>query len=189
MTRTFFALGFFLLAGAIFLWYTRPTYDTVKVQQAQIARYDEALTKAAELQELKQSLLARYNSFDPNQVARLQKFLPDNVDNIGLILDLNNLASQHGMSLENVDVSGGGPTNPTSAPTTIGATPLKYDSITLRFTTHSTYANFEQFLRDVESSLRIADLVSLSITGSGAAGSSASRIYQYQIALRTYWLK
>jgi len=180
----------------IFFFYTKPAYDTVQIQQAKIAQYDQALDKAAQLQQLKQSLLARYNSFDPKNIDRIQKLLPDHVDNIGLILDLNSLASQHGMSLENVDVTSAGgnaasAVDPSSA-TTIGADAQSYDSLTLKFTTHSTYSNFGSFLRDLEASLRIVDLVGLSITRDATATATATangQLYQYQITIRTYWLK
>lgn len=189
MTRTLLATLFILLAGGIFFFYTRPAYDTVQTQQRQIAQYDQALDKAAQLQQLKQTLLARYNAFDPVNIDRLQKLLPDHVDNIRLILDLNNLAAQHGMALENVDVTDAGVAAVNGNATVIGAQ-QNYDSLTLRFTTHSTYANFERFLKDLEASLRIVDLVALNITrDAGGSASGGSPLYQYQITIKTYWLK
>ena len=180
-----------LIAGSIFFFYTKPAYDDVHVRQIQIAQYDQALDKAAQLQQIKQSLLTRFNAFDPNDVARLQKMLPDHVDNISLILDLNSLASKHGMSLENVDVTNASNNTQTNVSNTIGASQEDYDSLTLRFTTHSTYRNFEQFLEDLESSLRIVDLTSLSIAqdSSNTARVGGAPTYQYQITIRTYWLK
>ena len=182
---------FILVAGGAFFLYTKPTYDIVQAQQIQIAQYDQALDKAVQLQQLKQSLLSRYNAFDPKDLGRLQKLLPDHVDNISLILDLNSLAAQHGMALENVDVTNsGGATVTDVTQTTIGSKQQDYDSLTLKFTTHSNYANFEQFLKDLEASLRIVDLVGLSVTrDAGGGGSANGAIYQYQITLRTYWLK
>ncbi|MBI2030213.1 type 4a pilus biogenesis protein PilO [Candidatus Kaiserbacteria bacterium] len=191
MTRGLLAIVFLGLAGAIFFLYTKPSYDTITEQQTKIAQYDQALDKAAQLQQLKQALLSRYNAFDPNDVDRLQKMLPDHVDNIGLILDLNSLASQHGMSLENVDVTntGSAATDSTSASATIGSNQQDYESLTLRFTTHSTYPNFETFMRNLEASLRIVDLVSLSITTGGGSGVGGATLYQYQVTIKTYWLK
>jgi len=190
MTRGLLAIVFLLLSGGIFFFYTKPAYDTVQDQQAKIAQYDQALEKAAQLQQLKQSLLSRYNAFDPNDVDRIQKLIPDHVDNIGLILDLNSLAAQHGMALENVDVTNAGATATDAAATTIGSKQQDYDSLTLRFTTHSTYGNFETFLKDLEASLRIVDLTALAITrDSGANASVNGPLYQYQITIRTYWLK
>ena len=190
MIRTVISLVCLLAAGAIFFMYTQPTYDTVQAENAQIAQYDEALTKASELQQLKQSLLSRYNTFDPLAIDRLQKLLPDHVDNVRLILDIDSLAGKHGMALQNVVVSQNASAQGSqSAASAIGASKQRYDSLTIKFTTQGSYDTFRKFLTDLESSLRVVDLVSLSITRGGAQAGSAGLVYSYDITLRTYWLK
>lgn len=187
-----------LIAGGVFFFYTQPSYDTVQATAAQIDQYNQALDKAAELQTLKQTLLSRYNSFDPNALDRLQKLLPDHVDNIALILDLDSIATRYGLALQNVDISTPGTATPTNqtAIGAIGDANQAYDSLTLTFTTQGTYSDFLQFMTDLENSLRIVDLSSLTVsrvalsTTNGAANSAASTpVYSYNIALRTYWLK
>ncbi len=189
------------LAGGIFFLYTKPEYDSVKTTQIKIAQYDAALYKAAELQKLKQTLLSRFSAFNPRDLDRLHKFLPDHVDNVRLILDLDNLASNYGLSLQNVDVSSSVTRSANSQSTIgeIGTPDQKYDSLTFTFSTRATYANFVQFMTGIESSLRIVDLVSLTIdpdlAGSatvlpGAPSRNPSEPqYSYRITLRTYWLK
>ncbi len=200
-----------VLAGGIFFWYTKPAYDGVQETRANIAQYDAALDKAAELQTLKQTLLSRFNTFDPADLDRLQKLLPDHVDNVRLILDLDKLAEQYGLALQNVDVSSSQKQTAKSqtALGAVGSSNQKYDSLTLTFGTTATYSDFVRFLTDLESSLRIVDLVSLTIASgtSGAAGpsnptnpfpqstkvtssaKSTEPLYTYNITLRTYWLK
>ncbi len=191
MTRYIISLVLMIAAGAIFFLYTKPTYDGVQVEAAQIAEYDAALQKAAELQAVKQNLLTKYNNFDPQSLERLQKLLPDHVDNVALILDLDNLAGQYGLGLENVDVS-----TPASAATSksavgaAGGAGLKYDSVTISFSTRGTYPKFLDFMQSLEKSLRVVDLVALSIDqdGTGPAQGSEPQ-YAYKLTLRTYWLK
>ncbi|HVU75768.1 MAG TPA: type 4a pilus biogenesis protein PilO [Candidatus Paceibacterota bacterium] len=187
--RTIVALICLVAAGAIFMLYTKPTYDTVQSQNAQIAQYDQALEKATELQQLKQSLLSRYNTFNPSDIDRLQKLLPDHVDNVRLILDLDSLAGKHGMALQNVAVSGAesGAASSKTASGAVGASKQKYDSLTIKFTTQGTYDTFRNFMADLEKDLRIVDLVSLDL--SNAISSGQSTFYTYDITLRTYWLK
>lgn len=180
------ALG---VAGVIFFMYTRPTYDGVKVVKQEISQYDQALDKAAELQQLKQSLLSRYNAFNPTDVSRLHKLLPDHVDNVRLVLDLDNLAAQHGMALQNVVISNpGSETGESSVLGTIGIARQKFDSMTLRFSTRATYPAFIQFLGNLESSLRITDLVSLNLALDTIV-ESGEPTYRFDITIRTYWLK
>ena len=168
------------------------------------------MDKPKKLQALKQSLLSRYNSFDPNDLARLQTMLPDQVNNIGLILDLDTLANQFGLSLENVgiDATGAGSSGASSAgvgnTVAIGASAASYESLQVTFAIHSTYAQFMQYVSSLETSLRIVDLVGVSVSGGGTVqdGSAPSlaqasttsaqadnNIYTFSVTIRTYWLK
>ncbi len=188
MGKTIFAIILFVLAGGIFFLYTSPTYATAGDTQAQISQYSAALSKAAQLDALKQKLLAQYNAFNPNDITRLQTMLPDQVNNIGLILDLNNIATSYGMALENVDVST--PNTSTSQSGTVGAVgpdSQKYASLTLHFATYGSYDEFRSFLTALEQSLRIVDLQTLTITPQTASGGVAQ--YRYDMTLETYWLK
>lgn len=188
MGKTIFALIAFILAGLILFLYTKPTYATIGDTQAQIAQYQQALDKASQLQAIKKKLLAQYNAFNPTDVTRLQTMLPDHVDNIGLILDLDSLASRYGMALENVDITAADTAAAQSRTIgVVGASSKKYDSLTLRFSTYGTYDNFRSFLTDLEHSLRIVDLSSLTITQQGASSGAPS--YKYDITIKTYWLK
>ncbi|MBI4133643.1 type 4a pilus biogenesis protein PilO [Candidatus Uhrbacteria bacterium] len=185
MIKTFISIAGLLIAGGVFFAFTQPTYDTVQAVEAQIEEYNQALEKAAELQSIKQSLLSRYNAFNPADVERLQKLLPDHVDNVRLVLDLDTMTARHSMSLQNVVVS-----NPTQERAgdvvgTLGESRQKFDSLTIKFGLQGSYENFTAFLQDLESSLRIADLVALGIE----RVPGQSQIYSYDITIRTYWLK
>ena len=181
-------MGLFI-AGAIFLWYTKPTYDSVEGVKAESAQYDAALAKAAELQQLRATLLQRYNAFNPTDLDRVQKLLPDHVDNVALILDLDNLAGQYQMPIENVDVS-----TPASVSTinsgvpTIGASTQKYDSVTIRFATRGSYDDFLLLIKDLEQSLRVVDLVQLNISPTTPLPTGVLQ-YSFDLTLRTYWLR
>ncbi len=194
MTKTLIAIVCFVAAGVVFIMYTQPAYSTVGDMRAQISQYQEALDKAAQLQALKQKLLARLNSFNPDDVSRLQTLLPDHVDNIGLILDLDSLASRYDMALENVDVSTSDSDSDSNTGGTLGGNGQKYDSLSLHFSTNGPYDTFRAFLKDLEHSLRIVDLVSLTISPQNAPSVAGARVtpmglYKYDITIKTYWLK
>ena len=192
MARSIIAIVGLLLSGAVFVFYTKPAYDQVRARQVEITQYNQALDKANELQKLKQSLLSRYNAFNPADIDRLHKLLPDHVDNVRLLLDLDTLASQHGLTLQNVVLS-----NPdtqiasTNSLNTIGGNKQSYDSLTFKFTTHGTYASYISFMQDLEKSLRIVDLVSLAMDQDSSIQQQnfPEPIYKYEMTIRTYWLK
>ena len=174
------------------MFYTKPAYDGVQARQIEIAQYNQALDKANELQKLKQSLLSRYNAFNPADLDRLQKLLPDHVDNVRLLLDLDNLASKHGLTLQNVVLSNPDSKNASqSAISAIGVSKQPYDSLTFKFTTHGTYPSYVSFMEDLERSLRIVDLVSLSMDQDTSVVQQKlpEPVYKYEMTIRTYWLK
>jgi Tfp pilus assembly protein PilO len=187
MMRTIISLACLAGAVALFFLYTKPTYDGLKGEQDRIAEYDLALDKANELQQLKQQLLSRYNSFNPDDIERLHKLLPDHVDNVRLVLDLDTLASKHGVALQNVSISAaeGVPADP-SIENVVGPSLQEYGSLTLSFATSGTYPQFVKFITDLEQSLRIVDIVGLRLASIGGSGEP---VYRYDIVLRTYWLK
>lgn len=196
MARTIISITGIIVAGLVFFYYTRPAYDNVHVLQAQIGQYDQALDKSAELQKLKDTLLSRYNAFDPNAKIRLQKMVPDHVDNIRLILDIDSLAGRFGMALQNVIISAPGDGADQTVIGAISSGKQKYDSLTLKFSVRSTYANFVKFMEQLESSLRMVEVVSLTITPESAAGAlaqggglSGGNNYKYDITIRTFWLR
>lgn len=189
MGKSIFGLIALLVAGALLFVYTKPAYSAAGDMQAQITQYQDALDKAAQLDALRQKLLAQYNAFSPDDVNRLQTLLPDHVDNIGLILDLDNLASRYGMALENVDVSTPSAASGGSAVGTVGANGLKYDSLSIHFATYGTYNNFRSFIADLERSLRLVDLTSLTISEQGSQPTGGVPAYRYDMTIKTYWLK
>ena len=188
MIRTIISLAGIGGAIALFIFYTMPTYDGVQALKTENESYDLALDKAAELQRLKQSLLSRYNSFNPQDMERLHKLLPDHVDNVRLVLDLDNLGAKHGIALQNVVVSRPSGSDTAQGESVIGPSRQQFDSVTMSFATVATYEAFQAFLLDLEDSLRIVDIIDLSIEND-ATLEGAQPLYRFNIVLRTYWLK
>jgi len=193
MTKIIISIMAFVVAAALFLGYTRPAYEKVQSVKGDIGQFDEALQKSRELQELKQGLLSRYNTFSEADLLRLRKLLPDHVDNVRLVLDLDNLAGRYKMAVQNVLISRGAPEE--QAATVLGSLGTQsevFDNLTMQFATVGTYSNFVSFLEDLESSLRIVDLVSLTIEQTSISNEGdelEEPIYEYNVAIRTYWLK
>lgn len=188
MVRIIIAITAFVIAGAVFFWYTKPAYDSTKILQEEIAQFDQALERANELQALRQQLLSRFNAFNPADVERLSKLLPDHVDNVRLILDLDNLAARFGLAIQNVVVGeGGGRSSGEAAATIIAQGDRQYDSLTLSFTTYGSYETFIQLIESLEQSLRIVDLIALSVAA--APGPQGQQTYRFDVTIRTYWLR
>ncbi len=190
-----FILAFILVgvAGGVFFYYTKPAYDSTKQLQSDIRAYNQALDKANELQRLRQALLSRYNTFNQADIERLAKLLPDHVDNVRLLLDLDSFAGSQGFALQNVSISSTGSsakTNQTAAGV-IGSSGEAHESLTFGFATQGTYSAFVSFMEALERSLRIVDIVSLSLQPIVPPPGVVlpEPYYSYDVVLKTYWLK
>lgn len=167
------------VAVALFFGYIDPTYAEITELRARETQFNQALDQSRELQRVRDSLLSRYNTFSQSDLERLKKLLPDHIDNVRLILDIDSIALKYNMRTRNVTVSNSGSANPTAIETGQGA----IESVVLSFSVVATYDDFIRFLKDLESSLRIVDVVGLSF--STAAGDA----YNFNVSIKTYWLK
>lgn len=174
----------FVAALAIFFIYVNPTWGgSVTKLKAAIAADERALTAAKTYTSQQNELTSKENSIDPADIARLAVFLPDSVDNVRLILDLNTLAARSGVSLSNIDVSNasGGTTAVVGAVPSVGQKP--YSSVDISLSVVGTYTGFQTFLTGVEKSARLLDVRDLVIRGSDTG------VYTYQMSIRFYWLR
>jgi len=168
-----------------FLGYVRPRYEVIKELESQKASRDETLTKSRQLQTLRDDLLKRLNTFPTSNLTRLEKMLPDNIDNVRLIIDISAMAAQRGVVVKNVKNLSAESIAENAKKETVSDKNSKYGSVVLDMTVTASYDNFIAFLRDLEKSLRLVDIVSLSFSAPDTTGGT----YDFNIGLKTYWLK
>ncbi len=199
--RTFLPIFMILVAVAGFFIFTDKHYQNVQALRAQASSYDTALGNAKALQAKRDELVGQYNAFPQTNIDKLNKLLPNNVDNIRLIIEIDAIARKYGMQLKNVkydDTQKKDATQTFSAPsaTDLAAQNKDYGTMSLGFSTQGTYDNFLSFVGDLEKSLRIVDIDSVGFTSvsptqstSGSATGISTNGYQYDFTINTYWLK
>lgn len=185
------------LSITLFLTFTGPLYKDIISLRSKLGSYDEALTNAKALKDQRDALTQKASSIDSDNLEKLGKLLPDSVDNIRLILEIEKIAAPYGMSLRDVkydtdkilEAKAGAPVQGGAAVQTIAR---DYGVWTLGFSTTGTYANFSSFLKDLEKNLRIVDIESIAFTsdvGGAVLNPSFKEAYKYDFKIRTYWLK
>lgn len=172
-----------VLAGVLFYFFIDPTYDEIKTLRAEEATLNAALTRALELQSTRDQLLSRYNTFSPEDLARLEKLLPDHVDNVRLVLDMDGIASQYGMRIRNVSIEKQEVQQKKARNQQVGPDERLYESMLLSFSVNGDYSTFRSFLKDLEQSLRLVDIETVSFNATDTG------FYDVTVGLRTYWLK
>jgi hypothetical protein len=179
MIRGLLPFIFVITAIGLFFGYIDPAYDDVKALKIEEDKFSQALDKSKELKAVRDKLLSRYNTFSTNDIDRLSKLLPDNVDNVRLVLDIDNIASVYNMRIKDVTVS----RIEERDAGIIGPSADLYESVILTFSVISSYENIKLFLKDLEASLRIVDVIETSFS------QPVGDLYEYSIGIRTYWLK
>jgi len=168
------------VALGIGLAYVMPTWSgSISSTRTVIAADDQALAAATTYATQQNELAAARNAIDPADLARLAALLPDSVDNVGLILDLNALAARSGLSLANVDVLTTSPAAAASA--SAGTNPV--GSVDLSLSAVGTYSSLVTFLHGVEKSRRLLDVRDIVVKGSDTG------VYTYQMKITLYWLR
>lgn len=198
-----------------FLMITQPIYDETQALQAEAAVYEEALDNSANLVKERDRLTTKYNSFSPDDIDKLEKMLPNSVDNIQLILEIQEEASKRGIIVKNVEfepeqfleqeaaavvadanvgTSGTTTTAVRDRTSTRRATDeddnKEYEAFELEFSVEGSYDDFVSFMKLMERSLRLIDINSIAFTpGTSEKDKVYSDNYKYLFRINTYRLR
>ena len=127
--------------------------------------------KILELQQIKSSI-------SQEDLDKLEKFIPNHVDNVNLIIDINNIAAKQGMALKNVRVQSTAGSGGSKAVSSSGIQPTF-----MSFSVTGNYQTLIKFLDGLANSLRVVDPVSLSFAV------DEKGLNQYNFEIKTYWVK
>jgi Tfp pilus assembly protein PilO len=188
---------FILTSVGIFFLVINPQYEDIKKLQDEIEQNDVTLDLAERLREKRDLLKEKYNQISDAERFELTKMLPDTVDNVRLIIDINNIAAKYGIVIQNFEI---GPSEDSEeniqklSSDFVGANTTasieypdtsKIGVISFSFSVSSQYDVFINFLKDLEEALRIVDVRSVGIS----KGADEGVFYNYRVNLDTYWLK
>jgi hypothetical protein len=183
MNRNVTALVLIVVAIGLFFSYTTGQYGRVKLAIAENAKYSKALDDSKELLAKRDQVINAYNAIPEADRERLKKIMPDHIDNIRLIIDMNGIAAIHGASIKNVKTSTVSTGKESDQDNGEESAITKYDSMTLSFSVATNYDNFIRILREIQRSLRILDVSKISFA------TNETGQYEYTVDIKTYWLR
>jgi hypothetical protein len=173
-----------IVAAGIFLAYVSPTWNgSIAATKAAIAADDQALAAAKTYAMQQNQLASARDAIDQANLSALATFIPDSVDNVGLILDLNALAARSGFSVANIDVAAGAQSTVRGTGVPSPSESNRVGSVNLSLTGSGTFASLQSFLKGVERSARLLDVRDIVVKGSDTG------VYTYQMTIRIYWLR
>lgn len=205
--RFLFPIFIIIVAGLIFFGLTMPIYygsentylkqyllhksgKGIATLSAEKAALQDGIATAMELQKISQDLEQRINNIKDSDLTRLDRYLPDSIDNVQLILDVNSIALQSGMQIKNIKIDLDQPATAPAPGTQVGTATstasLSHQISTLHmsFSTAGSYNSFLTFLNNLSHSLRLLDVEEISFQSV-----PNKDYYQYNLKIKTYWLK
>ncbi len=194
MNRNSTPIILLILAIGIYFTFTKGKVEELKTIKNVNAGYQEAIENSEKLMKVRDDVQRSYNEIDDIDKERLEKMLPNNIDNVRLTLDVKSIGLSRGLVLRNVKTDApnintgikSSGTNGTNArinnvPPPDSASP--YDTVLLTFNVTTNYLTFLELIKDLETSLRIIDISKIDFTVNDTG------TYDYSVELRTYWLK
>ena len=195
--KRFTPIVLIIVSIAIFFLVVDPKYKDSKKLLQKIEDNNQTLDLANQLRKKREVLKNKYNQISDEEKAELSKLLPDTVDNVRLIIDINNIADKRGLTIRNFGISTtkdseeGIKVSKSEFDDVVDNAQINYPDtskigvISFSFSVTAQYQVFLDFLKDLEEALRIVDIRSIEIS----RNKDNPSFYNYRISLDTYWLK
>jgi len=183
MKNSFTTIFLVILSVGVFYVYVQPQYTKIQDLIIQKTEYKDALDKAEQVAVKRDELLKEYNAISKENMTRLDRILPLNLNTVKLVADINSVGGRHGITIRNVGVTE--PIADNAREVATGATKKPFQSTTIRFLFDADYNKLKDFLRDLEASLQLIDIQSIKISKI----TDLSGMYSYDVSIQTYWIK
>lgn len=206
--RNITSIIFIVISIAVLFVLANPIYSNIRKIKSDIVVYDTALSNATNLQKTRDTLLKNYKSISKDDAERLNHFIPNTVDNIQLILQIQKIAQKYSLVLRNIKFD-----SPTSDKNTqnqqqksinVSSTKdsLPYGEFNLEFSVDAKYGDFKSFVKDLEYNIRLLNIKNISFNVPAQSDKTVKpydpnspfeindpNVYSYALKIETYWLK
>ncbi|OHA00689.1 MAG: hypothetical protein A3C07_00510 [Candidatus Sungbacteria bacterium RIFCSPHIGHO2_02_FULL_47_11] len=192
MSRIIATILFLIGALAVGIIYLAPQWDRFKSLRTEIDSLEAMSAELDELVKKRDILFDSVNALPRNQLAQISQAVPLGTQSSELLVVLETLAADHNVALKSIDIAvSSAPATPQlvaiGQPVPGGLSPASLfdDSIrelpiTLNLT--GSYESLKNFLRDLEQSIRIIDVVDISF-GSVEKGG----LINFSVRAKTYY--
>lgn len=179
----------FIIIGiciGMYFMYISPTWAEIGTLTARKAQYTNVLDKVKELTAERDAAITAYNNIPADDIARLSKIVPSKFDPVLFVNDVNNLALKYGLNMKEFNTNLAN----TSSRDVVSEDTRPYKTITVSLKVTGPYSQFIKFLKDVESSLHLMDVVNLSVTANVGTGKNpVDSNPEYSLEIHTYSLE
>lgn len=183
MSPNITALILLIASTGVVFGLINPQYAKYQTLSESKAQYQLAADQAKKVREVREKLISSAANISSLEKDRLTRMLPDTVDTVRLTTDITSIASRYGILIKKIDAK---PEEKASSQL-LAASPFAtaqkiehFKALPIAFTLTTSYENFSRFLADLEKSLRIIDVTSISVVPNQLGQ------YDFSVAARTY---
>ena len=178
--RLILPILFVIAAAGLFFGVTTGLFAEIDGLRLEKDRVNADLEEANRLQERFNTLRDEASAITRAEREKLALLLPDSVDTVDLLVKINSIGKQSAMALSNVKIkTEEGKSNKTGPQSNIAG----LGTVTFNFGVTGSYGALRQFLGNLERNFRLVDISAINFS------SIEKEPYQYNIELKTYWLK
>jgi len=172
------------ISGVILFTYIQPTFESMRETQDETQEYREALDNAAAFNQELTRLVNQVDSFPTTQRRDLERYLPEQVDSVAVMRDIETIVANNGMALNGLTAA-----EEASLPYFVPAQGQPQgeetdDALTATVFTTSvlgTYESFKSLLRDFERNAYPLEVVGITFTPD-----EESSVYTFTLEIETY---
>ena len=159
----------------------KPKYDEIGALQEAEGKFDAALLKAEEIKTESANLTRKLSDVSPNQREKLLIILPAEIDELRLLNNISGIARGHGVQLAAASTDKTQREAASSKANTVSFERKEYNELEVSISLTMDYKEFLSFLKDIERSVQLLDIQSISFMSS-----DVDEEYTYQIKAKTY---
>ena len=169
----------------MYFLYISPAITDVQDLSVKKDEYMNVLSKVQEIKAKRDALSTEYNSISSSDMEKLNKIIPEEFNSVQSANNINNIALKNGMFIKTFRESSASTSNQATGAN--GSEVGKYKTNIISITLIGQYNQLVSFLKDIESSLELMDVVSLSLVGGGSKPTDTQ--YNYTLEINTYSLR
>lgn len=171
-------IAYIVLTVSIGYAFIYPSLADMNALSAQKQKYEDSLEKVSNIEAKKNELLDQFNAISESDKENIETILPDSFDFVRLISQIDNVAAKYGIYITNAsskEINSGGTSIENAE------APKPYSSAVVALSFLASYERFNDFLADLEKSLRILDIRSINLE------SQEKGLYKFDVEFETYW--
>lgn len=173
MIKSIIGIILLLFGASLVYFFGLPAFNSIAELRSQSEVLVTVIERTESLNQSVANLFANYQTISSNDISSLDILVPNQIDNVKLILEIQQLAEKYGLAVQTIDVSSLGDNR---------LAEQNINSVSFSADVAGFYDDFVDFLIALERSQRLIDINSVSFSAK-----DSEEGYRYSLSVTTYW--